>query len=339
MATLKEVAALAQVSLGTASKVMSGSLHVSAELKSRVQKAATSLGYRPNHVARSLKTRQTRTLGMVISDISNPFFPEMVRGAEDAALARGYVLMTFNTDDQTDRERRVFDLLQARGVDGLLAVLALPKGENEELLGGILENTPVVCLDRRPERLAVDCVTVNNEASGALAVGHLVAQGYTRIGYIGGRKDLYMSAVRERGFLDGLAAAGIRPNPEWILEGSFRSESGYRLAKPLLASPNRPDAIFTANLTLMAGVLKAMEELGLETPRDLGLATFDTIGLLDSFRPRLTAIIQPSYEIGRQGAELLMDRIEHVISSPAPIHLELPTRFRIEESTARAKPV
>lgn len=333
MATLKEVAALAQVSLGTASKVMSGAENVSLKLRGRVERAAAQLNYRPNHVARSLKTRQTRTLGMVVSDLANPFFPEMVRGAEDAALGRGYVLMTFNTDDQPERERRIFDLLQARGVDGLLVVLALPKGGNEALLGRIQADTPVVCLDRQPESLAVDVVAVNNEASVAGAVAHLVERGYREIGLIGGRKDLYISEARERGFLSGLAAAGITPNPEWILEGSFRPESGYRLAKTLLGGANRPRALFVANMMLTAGVLKAMEELGLETPRDVAIATFDSIRLMDSFRPRLTAVVQPSYEIGRQGAELLMDRIEGTIASAQPIHLELPTELRIAEST------
>lgn len=335
MATLKDVARKAGVSLGTASKVLSGVPTVSPDLRRRVEKAKRDLGYRPNIVARSLKTRRTRMLGMVISDITNPFFPEMVRGAEDVALERGFILTTFNTDDRIDREQQVFEILRSRGVDGLLVVVALPKSGHDHLQQTIEARTPIVFLDRRPENLAVDSVTVDNEGAVRDAIEHLVALGHKDIGYLGGDKRFFVSKERLSGFLQGLRLAGLQPVKEWIREGNFRPESGYDLACDVLSLSPRPTAIFVANMLMTIGVLRALRELALETPRDIALATFDHYSLLDGFRPTLTSIVQPSYEIGRQGAELLMDRIEGRRDTPDPIRIVLPTRLRLGESTQR----
>jgi LacI family transcriptional regulator len=333
MATLKEVAREAEVSLGTVYNVLSGAKSVSAPLRRRVEIAARKLDYRPNHVARSLKLRQTHMLAMLISDIANPFFPEMVKGAEDAALRRGYMLTTFNTDDRIERERKVLELVQARRVDGLLVVPALPRGGHKHLREALKAGTRIVCLDRYPKGFAVDTVTVENEAGVESAVSHLVQQGHTSIGFIGGRPDLLVSLDRLRGFVSALSRHGLRRVDAWVREGDFRPESGYRLGKELLASHDRPSALFVANILMTTGVLRAMEELGLETPRDLALATFDHIGFMDAFRPRLTCVVQPSYEIGRRGADLLIDRLEGDARDGAPVHIRLATELRVRESS------
>ena len=153
MVTIKDIARKARVSIATVSHVLSGSGRVSPETRERVKRIATELGYRPNLVARSLKSRRTHTIGMVISDITNPFFPEMVRGAEDAATSRGYMLATFNTDDRPERERLVFDVLQTRRLDGVLLVVALERTPMPHVEEAIRAKTPIVCLDRRPEGL------------------------------------------------------------------------------------------------------------------------------------------------------------------------------------------
>ena len=334
MATIKEVARRAGVSHGTVYNVMSGAAEVSPDLRKRVEKASRELGYRPNHIARSLKTRHSQMLGMVISDITNPFFPEMVRGAEEAALARGYVLTIFNTDDRIEREHRVFDILRSRQTDGLLVVVALPRGGHGHLRELLEEGTRIVCLDRIPHGFAVDAVTVDNEGGVRSAIDHLVAEGHTRIGYIGGRADQLVAGERLAGYLAGLSAAAIHPVKEWIKEGDFRPDSGYALAMELLSRRSRhPSALFVANILMTTGVLRALEELGLETPRDLALATFDRIALMDSFRPHLTSVMQPSYEIGRRGAELLMDRIEGKVKDQVPVRVKLDTTLVIRQST------
>lgn len=334
MPTLKEVAIRAGVSLGTASKVLSSSGNVAQELRDRVHTAARELGYRANQVARGLKTGRSRMIGMVISDITNPFFPEMVRGAEDAALKRGYVLTIFNTDDRIEREQLAFDILHSRGADGILAVVALPKrGRHEHLARALTSGTPVVCLDRIPRGIDCDSVTVDNIGGVASGVEHLVSQGHRKIGYIGGHEDLYISADRRRGFEKGLQQAGLKPQPDWMKSGDFRPDSGYVLAKELLLQHDRPGAIFVANILMTIGVLRAAEELGLAIPQDIAIATFDHIALTDVFRPRLTVVEQPSYEIGRRGVELLLDRIDN---PGAPrVRLKLPTKLVIRDSSQR----
>lgn len=334
MPTLKEVAQRAGVSLGTASKVLSASGNVAAELRDRVHTAARELKYRTNQVARGLKTGRSRMIGMVISDITNPFFPEMVRGAEDAAIERGYVLTIFNTDDRIEREQMVFDILQSRGADGILAVVALPKrGKHEHLSRAIEGGIPVVCLDRLPRGIDCDSVTVDNVGGVASGVEQLASQGHRKIGYIGGHGDLYISADRKRGFEKGMELSGLPVRPEWMKEGDFRPDSGYVLTKELMQQRERPTAIFVANILMTIGVLRAAEEMSLSIPGDLAIATFDHIALTDAFRPKLTVVEQPSYEIGRRGVELLLDRIDNPDAKRA--RLRLSTKLVVRESSLK----
>lgn len=163
---------------------------------------------------------------------------------------------------------------------------------------------------------------------------HLLAQGYRKIGYIGGRSDQLVARERLSGYLAGLRTAGLQPVAEWVCEGDFRPESGYALAKAMLSAAARPSALFVANILMTTGVLRAMEELGLETPRDLALATFDHIVLMDAFRPHLTSVVQPSYEIGWQAANLLIDRIEGKVEQSGPVRIKLRTKLRVLQSTA-----
>lgn len=333
MTTIKEVAERAGVSVGTVSNVLSGLPTVSPDLRARVDKAIRDLRYRPSHVARSLKLKQTRTLGVVISDITNPFFPELVRGAEDAAFARNYTLITFNTDDRVEREKQVFEMLSSRRVDGVLLVVALPRGDVSHIEAAIETGTKIVCVDRIPVGLDVDSVTVDNAGGALNCVRHLIEQGHRRIACLNGAEGMYIAQERLRGYKDALKEAGIAFSPALLREGDFRSEPAYRAAKALLQTNPPPTALFVTNFLMTLGVLKAMEELGLETPGDLALATFDRLALAESFRPRLTAVAQPSYQIGHQGATLLIDRVEERQTSPKPVHIVLDTELRIAEST------
>lgn len=329
MVTIKDVARKAQVSIATVSHVLSGSGRVSTETRARVRRIAAELGYRPNLVARSLKSRRTHTIGMVISDITNPFFPEMVRGAEDAAMARGYMLATFNTDDRPDRERQVFEVLQTRRLDGILLVIALTRAAHPHVDEALRAGTPVVCLDRLPRDLSVDSVRVDNAAGVALAVNHLIERGYRSIAYIGGSPRMYIAPERLQGYAAAMKAADL---PTRIVHGDFRRESGYHAAFELLAAKPRPDALFVANLLMAAGALEAASDLSLSTPEDFGMATFDHVGLFRGFRPDLTSVVQPNYEIGYQGANLLLDRIEGVRTQP-PVSITLPCQLKIGDSS------
>lgn len=330
MATIKEVARRAGVSVGTVSNVLSGLPTVTKDLRDRVETAMRDLRYQPSQIARSLKTKQTQTLAMVISDITNPFFPLVVRGAEDAAAERGYMLSIFNTDDDLERERKVCEILSSRRIDGLLLVPALLRGDDSHVERLQQMDTPVVCLDRLPESLNVDAVLADNAGGVAACIRHLSRQGARKIAFLGGEPRLYISAERLSGYQDGMKSAGLNVLPELVWQGDFRQESAYRLGLEKLAN-TKLDALFTANIPMALGVLRAMAELGLEAPRDLLMATFDHLEILDSFRPRLTCVAQPGYQIGRFGVELLLERIQH--RSGARRVERLATELRIGESS------
>ena len=330
MATIKEVAARAGVSIATVSNVVAGLPRVSPGTRRRVEAAIEELGYRPNPIAQSLKSRRTRAIGMVISDITNPFFPEMVRGAEDAALARGYLLSTFNTGDQPERERQIFALLATRRTDGLLVVTALKRGEHPHVAAAVASGVPVVCLDRRPQDLSVDTVTVDNAKGVEMAVGHLVEQGFRSIAYLGGAPGMYIAPERLAGYRKAMRRARL---PLLEFRGDFRRDSGYRAALKILELRPRPEALVAANILMTAGFLQAIYEAGLDVPRDMALVTFDRVGILEGFRPNLTCVEQPTYRMGYGGANLLLDRLEGVTAHHGPVHLVLPCTLVVGDST------
>jgi LacI family transcriptional regulator len=333
MATIKEVARRAHVSVGTVSNVLSGSSTVAEELRKRVENAIRELNFQPNHAARSLKSRRSKTIGMIISDITNPFFPLVVRGAEFAAQKAGYVLNIFNTDDQLDREQQMFSVLQTRRVDGILAVVAPNPARDVSHLSRTADaGIPIVCLDRVPPGYPVDAVVVNNRRGAAMCVRHLISLGHKRIGFVSGSLLLQTSLERYEGYKQSLLEADLAPDRSIIREGDFRIESGYRLAKDLLLNHPRPTALFVVNGTMGLGALKAIDELGLKCPKDVALAVFDEVPSAEILRPHLTSVVQPAFEIGLKATELLLARIAgKAPSEPTVIVLE--PELKVREST------
>ncbi len=285
-------------------------------------------------MARSLKSRRTQTLGMVISDITNPFFPQLVRGAEDAASAKGYFLITFNTDDHVERERKVLTLLRSRRVDGLLLVVAPNNGDTRHIDALIDGGIPVVALDRLPNSSRpFDCISVDNAKGARMCVQHLILRGHSRIGMITGCLALQTANDRLQGYKLAFADAGLEIDPDLIVEGDFREESGRRLGQDLLLRGCPPTALFVSNGMMTLGVLEALEEMGLSCPRDIAVATFDDIPAARALRPHLTSVSQPSYQIGFQGAELLLRRIEGELDSATRVIVKLEPDLQIREST------
>jgi LacI family transcriptional regulator len=322
--TIKEVAKRARVSVGTVSHVLSGTVSVSDELRNRVQQAVEELDYHPDHVARSLKVRHTKMLGMVISDISNPFFPQMVRGAEDAAWRQHNLLITFNTDDQISREKEIFKTLRSRRVDGVLLVAAVTEGPQEHIQALVDSGIPVVLVDRKVLDFEADMVIVDNRAGARDAVRELVRQGYRRIGLLGGLKKLLISKERRAGYLDALKEGGLAHDRSLEAYGIFRIESGYEQAASLLDRPDRPDAIFAANGQMGEGLVRAMRERGLRCAEDIGVACFDELPYPES--ERAACVVQPAYQIGCRGVDVLLQRIA---DRDAPYHtVVLPTVLR-----------
>lgn len=333
MATIKEVAKQAGVSVGTVSNVLSGCVRVSPLLMERVREVIRELDYHPNHVARSLKVKQTKMLGIVIPDITNPFFPQIVRGAEDAAWKNSYVLVTYNTDDRTEREKQVLSVLRSRRVDGILLALASDTTDTSHLTNMIAAGIPIVCLDRIHGRLKVDSVEVDNVKGAQACVRHLISMGHRRIAIITGAMGLATARDRLKGFKMALAEAKLQIDPDLVKQGNFRMEGGYHGAKELLLQHNRPSALFVSNGMMSLGVLKALDEIGLHCPTDIAIATFDDLAGADVFRPHLTAVAQPAYAMGCQGAEILINRLEGRIPDSKSLRIRLDPELKIREST------
>jgi LacI family transcriptional regulator len=334
MATIRDVAKRADVSVGTVSNVLAGSESVSPERRAKVMAAIEALDYQPNYIARSLKARRTKTLGLIISNITNPFFPQLARGAEEAAFQGGYLLITFNTDDRVEREQQVLSLLRSRRVDGVLLVVA-PSPENDvsHILKTSESGIPIVCLDRMPPGLALDSVSIDNVAAAQLCVRHLISRGHRRIGIITGGLSLQTARDRLEGYKAALQDAGIEPERALIVEGNFRSQSGYRLGKDLLLRRNPPTAIFSSNGMMTVGLIQALNETGMRCPGDIAVVSFDDLPFADVFQPHLTSLIQPAYQIGYDGSQLMIQKLEGVAQSRKPVHLRLIPELKIREST------
>lgn len=335
MATIKEVAKHAGVSIGTVSHVLGGRVGVSPKLRQRVEQAMAAMDYHPNHAAQTLKRQSTQLLGMVVSDITNPFFPLLVRGAEAAAAENGYLLTMFNTDDRLDRERSVFGLLRRR-VDGVLVVLSPEDNDYSHLIDLHSHGTPVVCVDREPNHPGLDAVVSDNAAGAALGVRHLIGLGHRRIAAVMGGQNFYTARERLKGYRLALSEAGIAYDHSLLCEGDFRRHQARQQVCALLKEQTGITAIFAANGMTGLGTFEALQELGLRCPEDISLVLFDDVQGGDVFRPRLTVAVQPAYAMGYQAMQLLLRRIRK--EPPAgPERIFLMPEMQIRDSTAPCK--
>jgi len=308
---------------------------VSPTLRERVEIAIRDLDYSPNEIARSLKVKQTRMLAMVLPDITNPFFPEIIRGAEDTAFERGYFLLTANTDEQIGRERRIVSALRSYRVDGIL--LASAPGKDSSHIRSIMKGgISIVCLDRTVSGIKTDAVLLDNVRGGRECVRHLIQGGHSKIAIITGSLTLQTGLERLRGYEEALRESDIEIDRSLVLQGDFRDESGYRLGKELLQRQAKPTAIFVCNGVMTLGVLKAFEELGVRCPEDIALATFDDLAVDRSFHPHLTAVVQPGYEMGARAATILMDRVEGKLTNE-PLVVRIVPTLVVRESTRSRK--
>ncbi len=324
----------AGVAVGTVSHVITGSVPVSDGLRRKVLAAIRELDYHPNHVARSLKTSRTRTLGIIVPDMTIPYFPKVIRGAETAARRRGYSLIAVNSDDDGERQSELFSLLRSQRVEGiLLAMAAAPTPVNR--LTRLLEaGVHVVCVDRIPDRVPVDSVSVEDQDGACMAIEHLLAQGYRRIAVVTGPQSLKNERQRLQGYRLALERAGIVTDEDLIWTGNLRSgDIAAMCAERLNNGAKRPDAVFATNGPTGLGVLRALRVRSLATPGDIGMVTFDELTSDDLFFPAITTIVQPAYEIGYGAAEILLDRIEGAETGEAPVTLRLPATLKIRESS------
>jgi DNA-binding LacI/PurR family transcriptional regulator len=309
MATQRELARLAGVSAGTVSNVISGSTKVSESSRQKVLAAIQSLHYRPNLIARSLKTNRTNTLGIVVPDITIPFFPKIVRGAESAARERGYFLVVLDSQGSHELEVDMMALLRQR-VDGILLVTAGDFKWSEQSVAEIASGPPVVCVDRLPEGFESDSVCVDDFGAAELGVKHLISQGHTEIAIFTGPLTLTNEQERLRGYRQALKDAGIRVRPALTWSASFEREDIEAVCgRKMKSAKVKPTALFATNGVTGIGALRGLYGLGLSTPEDIAFATIDELIAEDLFRPRITSVVQPTYEIGYRAVEVLLDRI------------------------------
>ncbi|HYB76572.1 MAG TPA: LacI family DNA-binding transcriptional regulator [Candidatus Bathyarchaeia archaeon] len=327
-ASIYDVARESGVSVFTVSAVVNHKSHVGKKLRERVEAAIRKLNYRPNLIARSLAKQRTHTIGMIVPDIANPFFPMVVRGAEDAAQKHGYNLLLCNSDDVLDKEERAIELLLSKRVDGILLTKAA-EDFHPPLRQMIKEvGIPFVLVMRTHPKLTKDAVITDDYQGAYDAVCHLARAGRKRIGLISGPLKVSNALARSQGFYDALKSQGLQFEKELVVEGDYRIESGFRAGHVLLS--HRPDGVYVANYLMTVGLLKAAEEMGLKCPEDFGLVSFDDYPWLGVFHPKLTTVELPKHQLGHEAAELLIERISG--SRTKAVVRKLPPELRIRES-------
>jgi DNA-binding LacI/PurR family transcriptional regulator len=328
MATMKEVAIRAGVSVATVSRVLNNHARVDAELRTRVLAAIEALNYHPNRVAQRLRVGAGGVIGLIISDIENPFFVSVVRGVEDMAYQNELSVLLCNSDENPVKQRMYIRVMRAEDVAGLIIT---PNAETDASILHLIESRmPVVFMDRLVVKFEVDIVTVDSAGGVRSAIQHLLDLGHTRIAILG--VPLAISTGRERfgAFVETMEAHGIHPEPALIRTASFRQESGYQATMELLDLPNPPTAIFASNNVLALGMLQALHERGVQVPEQIAVVGFDDLPWAGALWPPLTAVAQPTYQLGHEAARLLLRRINN---PNAPVeHVILKTQLIVRRS-------
>lgn len=330
---MREVAALAGVSLKTVSRVVNGESGVSDELAERVAKAAAELDYRPNLTASNLRRadQRTRTLGLVVEDVANEFFASVHRGIEDRARERGVAVVASSVGREPELELDIVSALANRRVDGLVLV---PTARDQSYLTGELRRGwPVVCLDRLPRGVEVDSVVTDNRESAVRGVRHLLELGHSRIAFVGGHSLLSTAQDRYAGYLEAMAEAGHAVRPEWVHRDVQDSADAERVVESLMDLTHQPTAIFSAQNLITMGAVRALRARRMQY--DVALLGFDDFTLADMLEPSVTVVAQDPRAMGAMAADLLFRRMD---DPSLPAHaLIVPSRLVIRGSSIPAK--
>lgn len=334
MTTIRDVAKRAGVAPITVSRVLNNSGYASPETRARVERAAAELNFVPNMLASSLRSNQTQTLALVLSDITNPFWTEVARSVEDEAHRHGYMVIFCNSDEDEGKQEQYLNLLLRRRVDGVLLVPASSSGAAVAALRA--HRVQVVVLDRRLPGVEADLVRGDSVGGAHELTAHLLGLGHRRIAVLAGPADVSVVGERVAGYRQALAGAGVAGDDELILYGRFTVESGHEMAQTLLARPQPPTALFAANNFLAIGALRALYAAGLRVPDDVSVAAFDELPYTELRAPFLTVEAQPTRELGSIAVRRLLDRIAEAAQGlpPAPCaEIVLPTRLKVRAST------
>ncbi len=328
--TIQDVAKKAGVGAITVSRVINHSGYISPETRARVEQAIAELGYVPNTLARSLRSRRTNTLALIVTDITNPFFTTLARGVEDVAHHAGYTVIFCNTDESLDKENQYLEVLLQKRVDGFLLV---PSRSQPESIRKIQKHhTPVVVLDRRVPGIRVDTVRCDSVEGAYLITRFLISLGHRQIGMLSGAEGVSTMDDRVCGYRKALMEAEIPVDERYIYRGDFSPDSGYKMTRQALRQRPSPTALVAANNFITIGAMKALQELELDVPEDVALVGFDDLPQPMVTFPFFTVASQPAYEMGSKATELLIKRLEGNCD-PEPSEIILPIEITIRRSS------
>lgn len=336
MATMKDIARIAGVSLGTVSNVLNGTAGVREPVRRRVLEAVRSANYQPSQLARGLRRVQTNVIGMIIPDITNPFFPAAVRGAEDQAFSNGYRLILCNTDNDHSKELAHLNELRTYLPAGLIVIPSTFSDLTVQARSYREVGTGVVCIDRLPRNWEGDTVTADNQTGAYKATRHLIEMGHKQLATITGPMHLTNALERLNGFKRAIKEARLNIAPEYVQEATFDKQGGASRAALLLRLIPRPSAIFAGNDMIALGVLAAIRDAGLRCPQDVSLIGFDDLEIAEIVNPSLSSVSQSAYQLGSTAARILLERIRGDIG-PAK-HIILETSLKLRGSVARLTP-
>lgn len=326
MSNIRDVARLANVSVATVSNALNAPDRVSPALRSRITQAIQDLGYSPNPAARSLRKGASNLLGLIVADITNPFFTELVHVVEQAASAQGYSVLLCNSDEKVSREEQHLRVLRAQRVDGL--IIAPTGGPSRSFIRSLNAfPCPVVLVDRAFEELGFDTVALDNHAAASAAVNYMLDLGHRDIGFINGSERIRTAADRLSGYSDAILSRGIALDRALIREAAFKENEAFEAALSLLQCEKPPTAVFAANGLMTMGLLRALAMLDLRCPDQVSVIGMDDVPWAEAFRPTLTMIAQPIMVMGSSAVRMLLERItrtrtggsEHFIAQPSLI--------------------
>jgi LacI family transcriptional regulator len=328
--TIYDVARLAGVSTATVSRALNGTARIAPATEAAIAAAIEQLGYSPSTIARSLRTKSTQTIALLLPDITNPFYAALVSGIQQSALSRRHTMLLCTTEGDPEREEQYLNLLRAKSVDGALVDgLVLP---SDRIARFVRDGFPIVCLDRDIDSRSIPLVQVDNRLGGRLAAEHLLSLGHTTIAHVAGPRRMRISADRLTGFREAHGHFALTPNERAIVDGNFTEEGGYESVRRLLHDGVQFTAVFAANDLSALGAVTALTQGGLRVPDDVSVVGFDDLRLAAYTSPPLTTVHQPATEIAQRATEILID-LTHG-KKVRKMHQLLPPRLVVRHSTA-----
>ena len=324
--TIKDVAEAAGVSTTTVSYVVNNTGFLRDETRAKVLKAINELGYRPNIVARSLRSKKTGTVGLIVCDLRNPFFAEVLQGLETYLDKKKYNLIVAHTDYDIIREKKSTEVFYSKQVEGVIFV---PGGDNDECMRFLIKQSiPVVLLDKIVPNIDADAVLVDNVGGSKQLVEHVISLSHQRIGIITGPLQSSTGKERLEGYLQTLRQHSIEEDKDLIKIGDFRKQSGYLLTLELVSLASPPTVIFACNNLLALGAMQALRERNVCVPEEIGLVVFDDLPWFRYVNPPLTVVAQPSFRLGEMAGELLFEQMSKKRKRPKEVMLDVQLEIR-----------